>query len=211
MRKKIIVIVICLLVAALMTVLITNNANKKYKEISKDIDIYVATEFIPMGTTVHPEMFKKIKVQEAVAKKLKMLTDISKIEGKTLTSHALEGNPIYSNQISKKTTSSGSGYKKVGLAVTQPSSDQAVAGDRVDIYPVLSAEGNFLAVARALVEDAYVVASYDQGGRIIAPTTDTKSLNENRVPTMVEVEVPDDKVAEVVSYAAKKQIYLVRR
>ncbi len=210
MRKKIIIIVICLLVAALMTALITNNANKKYNEISKDIDIYVATEFIPMGTTAHPDMFKKVKVQETVAKKLKMVTDINKVEGKTLTSHALEGNPIYTNQISEKTTSTGSGYKKIGLAVTQPSSDQAVAGDKVDIYPILSAEGNFVAIAGALVEDAYVVASFDQGGRIIAPTAN-KSLNENRVPTMVEVEIPDDKVAEVVSYAAKKQIYLVRR
>lgn len=192
-----------------MTGLITSNANKKFNEVSKDIDIYVATEFIPMGAKIHPDMFKKIKVQETVAKKLKMVTDIKQVEGKTLASHALEGNPVYINQVNEKTTASMNGYRKVGLPVTQPSSDQAVAGDRVDIYPVLSAEQGYFVVAEALVEDAYVVASYDQGGKIITPMDSSQA--RSAVPTMVEVEVPEDKVAEVISYAAKKQIYLARR
>lgn len=213
MRKKIIVIVACLLVAALLTALITRGANQKYNEVSKSVEVYAASEFIPMGAKIHPSMLKTISVPEITAKKLKMVTDKSQIEGKTLSSHALAGNPIYTNQISSKAAGTKMGYKKVGLPVTQPSSDQALAGDRVDVYPVYSNENNQLVISNApLVVDAYVVASYDQGGRVLAPTeTDLGSQTKTRVPTMVEVEVPDDKVAALVGYAAKKQIYLVRR
>ncbi len=142
-----------------------------------------------------------------------MVTDKNIVEGKTLYSHALAGNPIYQNQVSNKSVGTTNGHKKIGLAVTQPSSDQAVAGDRVDIYPVFANENNQLVMAQApLIENAYVVASYDQGGRVIAPVeANLTNQTKSRVPTMVEVEVPDDKVAAVVGYAAKKQIYLVRR
>ena len=212
MRKKVIIIVICLLVAAILTALITRGANQKYDEVSKSVDVYTAAEFIPMGAKVRPGMIRTVPVPEITAKKLKMVTDKSLIEGKVLCSHAMPGNPIYVNQIGEKSEGTKTGFKKVGLPVTQPSSDQAVAGDRVDVYPVFSNENNRLLMADApLVEDAYVVASYDQGGRVIAPTDDgIAAQTKNRVPTMVEVEIPDDKVAVVVGYAAKKQIYLVR-
>lgn len=214
MRKKVIIIVVCLLVAAILTALITKGANQKYNEVSKSINVCVASEFIPMGTKVQPGMFKTIPVPEVTAKKLKMVTDKSLIEGKVLCSHALAGNPVYMNQVSKESAGTKGAFKKVGLPVTQPSSDQAIAGDRVDVYPVFANENNQLVMADApLVENAYVVASYDQGGRVIAPTEDDGigAQTKNRVPTMVEVEIPDDKVAVVVGYAAKKQIYLVRR
>lgn len=213
MRKKVIIIVICLLVAAILTALITKGANQKYNEVSKSVNVCVAAEFIPMGTKVQPGMVKTIPVPEVTAKKLKMVTDKSQINGKVLYNHAIAGNPIYINQVSKESAGAKGGFKKVGLPVTQPSSDQAVAGDRVDVYPVFSNENNQLVMADApLVEDAYVVASYDQGGRVIAPADDgIGAQTKNRVPTMVEVEVPNDKVAGVVGYAAKKQIYLVRR
>lgn len=212
MRKKVIIIVICLLVAAILTALITRGANQKYDEVSKSVDVYAAAEFIPMGAKVRPSMIKTVSVPEVTAKKLKMVTDKNLVEGKALCNHALPGNPIYMNQVGQE-SGGKKGFKKIGLPVTQPSSDQAVAGDRVDVYPVFSNENNRLVMADApLVEDAYVVASYDQGGRVIAPADDSmEAQTKNRVPTMVEVEVPNDKVAVVVGYAAKKQIYLVRR
>lgn len=217
MRKKIIIITVCLLVAALLTALITRGANQKYNEVSKSVEVYVAAEFIPVGAKVQPGMLKTIGVPEVTANKFKMITDEQQIVGKNLVSHALTGNPIYKNQVSDTFTENRVGYKKVGLAVTQPSSDQAVAGDRVDIYPVFSNENNQLVIpTEPLVSDAYVLASYDQNGRIIAPTEGNEAglgstQARTRVPSMVEVEVADDKVAAVVGHAAKKQIYLVRR
>jgi len=212
MRKKVIIIVVCLLTAAILTALITRGANQKYTEVSRSVNVCTASEFIPMGAKVQPDMIKSVPVPEMTVKKLKMVTDKSLLEGKALCSHALAGNPIYMNQISKEAAGTKAGFKKVGMPVTQPSSDQAVAGDRVDVYPVFSNENSQLVMAEEpLVENAYVVASYDQGGRVIAPVDDgIGAQSKNRVPTMVEVEIPADKANIVVGYAAKKQIYLVR-
>ncbi len=213
MRKKAIIIVVCLLLAAVCTMVINRSANSKYIEVAKTVSAWAASDYIPMGTTITDKHLKEIEIPRHIAQKTGLVTSKEDIVGKFLYTPAFPDVPIYKKQVSPTVSADKPGYKKVGIPVTQSSSDQAVAGDRVDVYPIAGANQYAVDVSGPIATDVHVVASYDQNGRIIAPYTDSGGLSaaQTNVPSMVEIEVPDESVSAVVGYASLKQIYLVRR
>jgi len=204
-KKKVFVIVVCLIVAAVGTLLINVQGNKKYNEVSKTVKVWSAAQYVPMGQSLTAENVKQIDVPAQLAGQLKLVTE--DVTGKTLLIALLPGHLIQQNEMSSA-NNTHDGYIKIGLQTTQSSSDQVMSGARVDIYPT----DQVGAPLEPLVRDVYVVASYDQTGRIISPVEEKVLGNvQNKIPAMVEVEVQEIDVPKVVAYAAAKRIYLVRR
>lgn len=213
MRKKAIIIIVCLLLAAVCTMVINRSANSKYVEVARTVTAWAASDYIPMGTTITDKHLKKVEIPQHIAQKTGLVTNKEDIIGKSLYTPAFPDVPIYKKQINPTISANKPGYKKVGIPVTQSSSDQVVAGDRVDVYPIAGANQYTVDISGPIATDVYVVASYDQSGRIIAPYTEKNGLSaaQTNVPSMVEIEVPDESISAVVGYASLKQIYLVRR
>jgi|GEM_PF-2918700 len=210
MRKKIIIVVLCLLVAAIMTGLITRSANKKYDQYTKTSAIVCAKEYIPAGTIIRATMLEDVSVPESIKGKFKITSDIKEIEGKTLLSAVMPGNPVFINQIDQRQSSSEL-YRKIGVQVNQAQSDQVLSGDRVDVYQVINSNNEHIP-GRLIAENIRVVASYDQSGNIIVPgNSDRLTSAKSKIPSMVELEILPDQAPTISSCAASRQIYIIRR
>ncbi len=202
-------IIVSLVLALLMTGLIVSNGNKAYREVSKTVDVLVATRDIPADAKIKESDVKSVSIPESMAGN--WLTDSSEVTDKVAAVGILKGN--YINPYALRTGAEmAPGNVGIMIAVDLASSAGAEAGDLVDIH-VVDRHEHEGSIAPIVVESVKVLRTVISDGTDKPLTPEDQGLvggSTNQSIAAVSLEVPKDKAETVVYYAAQKGVYLVK-
>lgn len=206
-------IITSIVLALVFTLLITGAANRRYAVASRTVDVVQVTQYIPAGSVIPGKAVKTVKVPEKVAGDL--VKDPDEAVGKIARVGLVEGQYVWKHALGEGLACQP-GYVEVHVPTDLSSSACVVAGDLVDVYPVVksSAAGEPVFPGAPLAQNLRVLHSLDQGGEEIDPTKKATltqvAAAGNNVPVSVALEVPQALAQQIVSYASKKAVYLVK-
>ncbi|MEG6617497.1 SAF domain-containing protein [Peptococcaceae bacterium 1198_IL3148] len=208
MSKKI-GIIVSVVLALIFTGTIIFTAQKDLRAETKTVEVYKAVNYIAMGSEVKKDDVKTVEVPEKMIDNL--VQDISYFEGKVTTQNIGPDQFIFENSVAKG-LAIRPGYVEIFIPTDLSKSALAIAGEMVDLYPIGdSYEGVPLP---PVFEGARVLHSLDQEGKDIDPSRaqDLKGIaaSGTNIPVSVGVEIPKEKVSQIVMYAGNKNIYLVK-
>ncbi|MEW6727597.1 MAG: SAF domain-containing protein [Bacillota bacterium] len=206
-------IVASIVLALIFTLLITGTANRRYAVAARTVDVVQVEQYIPVGSVISEKAVKTVKVPEKVANDL--VRDPDEAIGKVAKVGLVKGQYVWKHALGEG-LACRPGYVEVHVPTDLSSSACVIAGDIVDVYPVVksSAAGEPLSPGAALAQGLRVLHSLDQGGEEIDPAKKAAlaqvAATGKNVPVSVALEVPQALAQQVVSYASRKAVYLVK-
>ncbi|MBO8128248.1 MAG: hypothetical protein H0Z39_03490 [Peptococcaceae bacterium] len=206
-------IIVSVVLALVFTVLVTANANRRFAEATRTVEVVQTTQYIPAGAMVDPDDIKLVKVPDEIAAGL--IQDPDKVVGKITRVGLVKGQYIWEDTVGPGLPCRP-GYIEVHVPTDLSSSACVIAGDRVNVYPI-----NKSAVysetppsTKPLAEGLRVLHSYDQSGQEIDPVKRSVlkevATSGKNVAVSVALEVPKDMADQIVKFASHKAIYLTK-
>ncbi|MBE3582133.1 MAG: hypothetical protein IMW96_10980 [Thermoanaerobacteraceae bacterium] len=184
-------------------------ANVRYKQASKTVNVVRATQFIPAGSEIRPEMVEVVPVPSQAVEG--MATALEEVTGKVAAVSMVKGQYIWQEAV-REGKGLRDGYTVVFVPVDLSSSAAVLAGEVVDVYGVEKGSGGSTA-AKLLAQGVRVLHSLNQDGVEIEPGKAGGSLAPvpaSRAPASVGLEVPKEVALQVVQYASDRAVYLAR-
>ncbi|MGI9951351.1 SAF domain-containing protein [Moorellaceae bacterium AZ2] len=184
-------------------------ANAKYREATKTVTVVRATQFIPAGSEIRPEMVEVVSVPAQAAEG--MVTAPEEVTGKVAAVSMVKGQYIWQDAV-REGKGLQDGYTVVYVPVDLSSSAAVLAGEVVDVYGIEKGSGG-ATTARLLAQKVRVLHSLNQDGVEIEPGKENSGLASmpvSKTPASVGLELPKEVAQQVVQYASGKAVYLAR-
>lgn len=187
------------------------SSNIRYSAATKEIDVIVPSQFIPVGKVITKEDITSININEKIASSL--VQNSEELLGKSLSVSVTKGQYIWKNTIATGKPMRD-GYVKVYIPTDLASSACLIAGEFADIHIVNKSMEASANEAPAIYKGARVLNSLDQTGNEIDPTKRNEvtqmAQNGSKIPVSIGVEVPENIAPVIVQACSKKALYLVK-